>query len=50
MRKCLIGNSKPTKFLKTVDFAEIEPQFPIKQKTRQNSRAQIYPGEDEVSS
>ena len=35
---------------KMVDFAEMETQFPIKEKLLQNSRFQIYQREDEVSS
>ena len=48
LRVCFIGNSKPYQILKMVDFAEMETQFPIKHKILENSRLQIYPGEDEV--
>ena len=34
--------------LKTVDLTELETQFPIKHKILQDSRFEIYPGEDEV--
>ena len=52
-RVCLIGNSKPTKFdqiLKTVDFAEMETQLPIKHTIIQSSKFHIFPGKNEVSS